>query len=180
VAQPLTVDTRLRADHAAMRSEIGIRIAAQPELVFALAHDVSRWADLLPHYARSRVVATADDGSRTMDFIARRAFVPVLGLGLPVAWRARTWPEPATRRLRFRHVAGVTRGMDVTWHIEPSDDGQATDVVIEHVFEPRLPWLAVVVDRWFTRAIAGRTLATFRTLAEAVAATVATQPDPPR
>ena len=55
-----------------------------------------------------------------VDFVARRPFVPVLGLGLPVAWRARTWAEPAARRLRFVHVAGATSGMDVTWRIEPA------------------------------------------------------------
>ena len=27
---------------------------------------------------------------------------------LPVTWRSRTWAEPATRRLRFVHVAGAT------------------------------------------------------------------------
>ena len=45
------------------------------------------------------------------------------GRGVPVAWRSRTWHEPATRRLRFHHVAGATKGMDVTWTIEPAGDG---------------------------------------------------------
>ena len=40
-----------------MHSEISIDIDARPELVFALAHDVERWADLLPHYVRSRARA---------------------------------------------------------------------------------------------------------------------------
>jgi hypothetical protein len=57
--------------------------------------------------------------------------------------------------------------MDVTWRIEPRDAG--CRVTIEHDFRPRIrPW-AAVVDRLFTRPIAGRTLATFRTLAEALA-----------
>ena len=149
-----------------MHSEIAIRIAARPELVFALAHDVERWADLLPHYSRSAAVERRPDGSVVADFIARRPLIGVLGLGLPVTWRSRTWSEPATRRLRFVHVAGATRGMDVTWHIEP--DGAGTHVVIEHVFRPRLPGLAAVVDRIFTRPIAGRTLTTFKALAEAL------------
>jgi hypothetical protein len=42
-------------------------------------------------------------------------------------------------------------------------------VTIEHDFRPRFrPW-AAIVDRWFTRPIAGRTLATFRAIAEALA-----------
>jgi ribosome-associated toxin RatA of RatAB toxin-antitoxin module len=149
-----------------MRSTIGIDVDAPPELVFALARDVERWERLLPHYARSHVVGRAADGSLTTDFVARRPFVPLLGLGFPVTWRARTWNEPQTRHLRFVHVAGATKGMDVTWRIEPSGGG--THVSIEHDFRPRLPGFATIVDRAFTRPIAGRTLATFKALAEAL------------
>jgi ribosome-associated toxin RatA of RatAB toxin-antitoxin module len=149
-----------------MRSQIDIRIAASADLVFRLARDVERWADLLPHYTRSTAVETRPDGTVIADFVARRPLIPVLGLGLPVTWRSRTWSEPATRRLRFVHVAGATKGMDVTWRIEP--DGEGAHVVIEHDFTPSLPGLALVVDRFFTRPIAGRTLATFKAIAEAV------------
>ena len=92
----------------------------------------------------------------------------VLGLGLPVAWRARTWNEPATLRLRFLHVAGATRGMDVTWRIE-ARGAAGCHVAIDHDFRPRIAPFAAFVDRAFTRPIAGRTLATFRALAEALA-----------
>jgi ribosome-associated toxin RatA of RatAB toxin-antitoxin module len=149
-----------------MRSSIGIDVAAPPELVYRLARDVTRWERLLPHYARSRVLREEAGGSLVCEFVARRALVPWLGLALPVAWRSRTWHEPATRRLRFHHLAGATRGMDVTWTIEPSAAG--TRVEIEHDFRPRVPAFAAFVDRAFTRPIAGRTLATFRALAEAL------------
>lgn len=151
-----------------MRSVIGIDIAAPPDLVYRLARDVTRWDRLLPHYTRSAVVREQPDGRLVCDFVARRPFIPVLGLGIPVTWRSRTWHEPATRRLRFVHVAGATRDMDVTWTIEPVAGG--TRVEITHDFQPRLPLLATIVDRLFTAPIAGRTLATFRALAEAVAA----------
>jgi len=148
-----------------MHSEIGIDMAARPDVVFALAQNVERWSTLLPHYVRSAVRDRRDDGALIVEFIARRRVSALLGLGIPVAWRARTWNEPPVHRLRFRHVAGITRGMDVTWRIEPSSGGSR--VAIEHVFEPAVPGLARVVDRWFTRPIAGQTLATFKALAEA-------------
>ncbi len=150
-----------------MRSTISIDVEAAPELVFALAHDVERWEQLLPHYVRSRAVARGADGALVADFIARRPFVALLGLGLPAAWRARTWNEPEARRLRFVHVAGATKGMDVTWRIEPVAAG--TRVSIDHDFRPRVPGFAAFVDRAFTRPIASRTLATFKALAEALA-----------
>ena len=151
-----------------MHSEIAIRIAAPPDLVFALARDVERWADLLPHYTRSVAVHRRSDGSLVADFVAHRPLIRFLGLGLPVTWRSRTWSEPATRRLRFAHVAGATRGMDVTWRIEGEPHANNSTVTIEHEFAPRLPGFAAFVDRFFTRPIAGRTLATFKALAEAV------------
>ena len=168
-----------------MHSEIAIRIAAPPDLVFALARDVERWADLLPHYTRSVVVERRSDGSVVADFIARRPLIGVLGLGLPVTWRSRTWSEPAARRLRFVHVAGATKGMDVTWRIEPAEGGDDNDggrvvcaVTIEHDFSPGLPGFAAFVDRFFTRPIAGRTLATFKALAEALQSGTDAPPNP--
>jgi len=132
---------------------------------------VTRWDQLLPHYARSEVVRRERDGVLVCDFVARRPFVPLLGLGLPVTWRSRTWHDPAARRLRFVHVAGATKGMDVTWTIAPvagADGSPGTRVEIGHDFTSAIPGFAAFVDRAFTRPIAGRTLATFQALAEAI------------
>ena len=154
-----------------MRSTVAIEIAAPPALVFALARDVERWDRLLPHYARSRVLERRSDGSLVVEFVARRPLIGVLGLGLPVTWRARTWNEPAALRLRFVHVAGATKGMDVTWRIDAVSNGSR--VSIDHEFRPRIWPFAGFVDRVFTRPIATRTLATFKALAEAVAESAA-------
>ena len=150
-----------------MRSTIAIDVAAPPELVFDLARDVERWPRLLPHYVRVRAVERGPDGTIVAEMVARRPLVPVLGLGLPVAWRSRTWTEPAALRVRFVHVGGATNGMDVTWRIEPTETGSR--VSIDHRFEPRMPGWAWFVDRAFTRPIASRTLTTFKAIAEALA-----------
>ena len=62
--------------------------------------------------------------------------------------------------------------MDVTWHIRSTNGGSGSKITIEHDFVRRLPLLGEtifpsVVDRLFVRPIAGRTLATFKRLAEA-------------
>lgn len=151
-----------------MKSSIGIDVRAPAALVFELARDVERWPRLLPHYVSVRVESRTDDGAVTARFIARRELVRSLGLGLPVAWRSKTWNEPDALRLRFQHRGGATNGMDVTWRIEQTATG--CRVTIEHLFAPRFaPW-AIVVERLFVRPIAGRTLSTFKALAEALAA----------
>jgi ribosome-associated toxin RatA of RatAB toxin-antitoxin module len=150
-----------------MRSTVSVEVAAPAQLVFRLARDVERWPRLLPHYVRVRAIERRQDGSIVAEMVARRPLVPVLGLGLPVAWRSRTWNEPADLRLRFVHTGGATNGMDVTWRIESTDAGSRAS--IDHDFRPRLPGWAWFVDRAFTRPIASRTLATFKAIAEALA-----------
>jgi ribosome-associated toxin RatA of RatAB toxin-antitoxin module len=151
-----------------LRTEIVVDIAAQPRVVFDLVSDVTRWPELLPHY-RYVTVQSRDGGGLTVSMSAHR---PIGPLGIPVTWRSRQWSDtsdPNDLRLRFVHVGGATRGMDVTWHIRST--GTGSHVSIEHDFSRRLPLLGDqlyprIVDRFFVRPIAGRTLATFKALAE--------------
>lgn len=151
-----------------MRTEIGIDVAAPPAVVFELARDVTRWPERLPHYRRV-TVQRRQAGSVLARMVAVRQIGP---LPVTVSWGAECWAEgddPGDLRLRFRHVRGVTRGMDVTWHIRPAPAGSR--VTIEHEFSRSLPLvgadaLPALVDHFFVRPIAGRTLATFKTLAE--------------
>lgn len=153
-----------------MKSALGIDIGAPADLVYRLARDVESWPRLLPHYVRARRRREPDPAGRLdVSFVAARLLIPVVGLGLPVAWRSLTWSDPVRRELRFVHHGGATGGMDVTWRITDAPDGTC-HVEIEHDFRPRVPGWARFVDRGFTRPIAGRTLATFKALAEAIAA----------
>jgi ribosome-associated toxin RatA of RatAB toxin-antitoxin module len=155
-----------------MRSTVSVGVAAPAAVVFALAREIERWPALLPHYLRVRALERSADGSLVAEMLAIRTLVPIIGLGVPVIWRARTWDEPETRRMRFVHRGGATAGMDVTWRIESTPSG--CRVSIEHDFQPNLPapvagaW-AVAIDRLFVRPIAARTLATFKAIAEAAA-----------
>jgi ribosome-associated toxin RatA of RatAB toxin-antitoxin module len=151
-----------------VKSVISVDVAAPPDLVFRLAHDVKRWPSMLPHYVSVRIERRADGDAVLARFVAIRPLVPWLGVGVPVAWRAITWNELDGPRLRFRHVGGPTSGMDVTWRIEPTANG--CRVSIEHDFRPRVRAWAPIVDRLVVRPIAGRTLATFKSIAEVTSA----------
>jgi aromatase len=151
-----------------MHSSLSVQIGALPQAVFELARQIHRWPEQLPHYRR--VTIQSRNGDRVVaQMVATRHFGP---LPVPVTWRAEQWSDdsdPADLRLHFRHVRGVTRGMDVTWHIRPENGGAR--VTIEHDFQRSLPLLGpeilpAFVNRFFIRPIAGRTLATFKALAE--------------
>ena len=151
-----------------MRTEISIDVAAPPRTVFDLARDITLWPTLLPHYRK--VTVHSRNGDRVTASMS--AVRPVWKSGVPVGWRSEQWADDtdaADLRLRFVHLGGATRGMDVTWHIRPTQSG--CRVTIEHDFQRRLPILSEdlfprVVDRLFVRPIAGLTLATFKRLAE--------------
>jgi ribosome-associated toxin RatA of RatAB toxin-antitoxin module len=152
-----------------MHSTLSIDVEAPARLVFDLARDVERWPALLPHYRDVRVEARDAEpgGAVTARMLAIRSIVPLLGYGIPIAWRARTWAEEASLRLRFVHLGGATKGMDVTWRIEATPAG--CRVSIDHAFDPRMPGFAAIVNGLFVRPIATRTLASFKAIAEAVA-----------
>jgi ribosome-associated toxin RatA of RatAB toxin-antitoxin module len=155
-----------------MHSTIAVEIEAPVGLVFELARDVERWPALLPHYLRATVRARSPDGWITAEMVAIRPMVPIIGLGLPIAWRSMARAKTDPPQLRFVHRGGATDGMDVTWRFTPTTKG--CRVSIEHHFQPRVrPW-GWLVDRLFVKPIARRTLAAFKSIAEAA---VAAKPD---
>jgi hypothetical protein len=71
--------------------------------------------------------------------------------------------------IRFHHVGGVTKGMDVAWNFRPNADGVV--VTIDHEFDP--PWPLIggfaadrLIGPQFIEKIAGKTLATIKGIVE--------------
>ena len=157
-----------------MHSTVAVEVRAPATLVFELARDVERWPAFLPHYVRVTVLARHHDGARTARMVAIWSVVPVVGFGIPVAWRSRVWAEEDALQLRFVHLGGATKGMDVTWRLVATDAG--CHVAIEHEFRPRVGVWAWFVDRLFVRPIARRTLASFKAIAEATTAATSEAP----
>jgi hypothetical protein len=146
-----------------MHSANRVEMAADLDRIVALAVDTERWPTILPHY---RWVTLLDGGGdqKTVEMAARRGRIPV-------RWRAvqtveRDGPAPV---IRFRHIGGVTKGMDVAWTFQPVVNGYA--VTIDHEFAP--PWPLVgdiianrIIGPHFIEAIAGKTLATIKGIVE--------------
>jgi aromatase len=150
-----------------MHTETAVRIQGSADAVFAYAARVEDWPRLLPHYRDVRVIASRAAGrGRVVEMRARRGPIPVW-------WWARQEVIPAERRIRYTHLRGVTRGMEVEWRITPAEEGVVVTIV--HDLSLRWPLIGRVVGDWiigpkFVEPIAGATLRTIKALVEQDAA----------
>jgi hypothetical protein len=148
-----------------------IRIAAPPERVWPFAAEPERWPEILPHYRW----VTRSRGNRGGDgIIEMAAWRPFGTLNWPTWWESEMWVDAARHEVRYRHVRGITRGMDVLWTITPDGKG-GSDVRIVHEWTgPAWPLIGgiaarVVIGPVFVHGIASRTLAGVRRAAEGTA-----------
>jgi ribosome-associated toxin RatA of RatAB toxin-antitoxin module len=158
--------------HGRAMTTVDERVVRAPlARIFSLAADVERWPVLLPHYRFVRFLERRRDGGGVVDMSAYRPFGL---LRWPTWWRSRMRvdaPSQAVRpAVRFTHIAGVTRGMEVEWTFEAMAD--ETLVRIVHVWDgPPVPVVGplaatVVIGPVFVHGIASRTLAGLAVAAE--------------
>ncbi len=145
-----------------VHTENSIVIHAPIAEVFKLGACIEDWPRLLPHYRWVTVLRNEGD-ARLVNMAASRD-------GIPVSWVSLQRADAEQKRIYYRHVRGITRGMTVEWSIEQRADG--VQVRIVHDFNP--PWPAplgpiiarYIVGQLFVHAIAGRTLRGIKRLAE--------------
>lgn len=129
-------------------------------VVFPLAADVERWPDILAHYRWVRVLDRQGDTRAEVEMAAWRPFGPV---GWPTWWASDMIVDRDIPEVRYRHLRGVTRGMDVVWSFAEVPDG--TMVTIVHEWDgPSWPLIRRPAAEWiigpvFIHGIASRTLA---------------------
>ncbi|HEV8263529.1 MAG TPA: SRPBCC family protein, partial [Gemmatimonadales bacterium] len=92
-----------------MRTVDRIHIRAPLGRVFTAASAVERWPAILPHYRRVRRL---DRG--LVEMAAWRPFGP---LKYPTWWVSEMTLDRAAGEIRYRHVRGITRGMEVVWRL---------------------------------------------------------------
>jgi hypothetical protein len=141
-------------------------VRAAVPAVFAHAQDVARWPEWLPHYRWVRFHKKEELGG----LVEMAAWRPFGVFNYPTWWLSRMDIEAAVPRIRFSHVGGITRGMDVSWDFAASNGG--TDVTITHWWDgPRWPLIGrlaanLVIGPVFVHGIASRTLAGIAAQAE--------------
>src|SRR2546427_12888447 len=96
-----------------------ILIPAPLERVFAAAATVERWPEILPHYRWVRFLERRERGG-IVEMAAWRPFGP---LRYPTWWVSEMTVDLRGREIRYRHVRGITRGMNGAWRFAPRDGG---------------------------------------------------------
>jgi len=149
-----------------MRTVDVVAIRAPLELVFETAVQVERWPSILPHYRFVRFLSRRDGGG-TVEMAAWRPFGP---LRYPTWWVSEMTVDRPAREVRYRHVRGITAGMDVVWRL--AADGARVAVTIVHEWPgpawPLLGGLAadLIIGPVFIHGIAARTLAGLKRYSE--------------
>ena len=139
-------------------------VHAPLDRIFDLAADVESWPAHLRHYRFVRFESTDGAGGGLVAMSANRPFGV---MNWPTWWASdmevRRPNETDMPVIRFRHVRGITTGMDVEWQFVRADGG--TDVTIVHMWNgPRWPMIggiaaSTVIGPVFVHGIASRTLA---------------------
>lgn len=145
-------------------------VRAPVQRIFDLARKVEHWPALLDHYRSVRFRSRTPDGGGVVEMAATRPFGVI---DWPAWWMSEMEvraPLVGAPEIRFRHIGGITKGMDVAWTFE--DLGQATLVRIVHVWNgPGWPIIGagaarLVIGPVFVHGIASRTLAGLAAVAE--------------
>ena len=147
-------------------------VRAPLQVIFDLAADVERWPNHLSHYRYVRFQERRDDGGGTVEMSANRPFGSA---NWPTWWTslmsiARPGSTTTPPAIRFRHIRGVTTGMDVEWSFHERDSDVLVRIV--HMWNgPSWPligeWAARgLIGPVFVHGIASRTLAGLARAAE--------------
>ena len=147
-----------------------LRVGAPLERIFAAAADVERWPEWLPHYRWVRFLERRATGG----IVEMAAWRPFGVFNFPTWWVSEMIIERPELRIRYRHIRGITKGMDVAWEFSAAPDGVA--VTITHRWDGpawpliRRPAAELVIGPVFVHGIAQRTLAGIARQAEGRAA----------
>jgi ribosome-associated toxin RatA of RatAB toxin-antitoxin module len=154
----------------AMRTVDSALVHAPVSVMFRVAREVEEWPAHLRHYRFVRYRERANDGSGVVEMSANRPFGV---LNWPTWWLSemQVVDQPGMApAIRFRHIGGITKGMDVEWRFESREGG--TQVELVHEWDgPRWPLIGVlaatmVIGPVFVHGIAARTLAGLARIAE--------------
>ena len=142
-------------------------VRAPVQRIFDLARNVEEWPTHLAHYRDVRFRLRARDGGGLVEM---RAVRPFGVFDWPTSWASEMSVDAHAPAVRYRHVDGITTGMDVAWSVRREEEGTHARNV--HAWAgPDWPLVGTVaalavIGPVFVHGIASRTLAGLAAVAE--------------
>ncbi|MCQ6560198.1 SRPBCC family protein [Paenibacillus mendelii] len=136
-----------------------------PVTAFQLARQVDRWPQHLEHYRKVQFAEGNSSDGGLVEMAAYRRFDKV---SWPVWWVSEMETDEQALRIRYRHVKGITRGMEVEWRIESAPSGTSKVGIVHEWAQPQVGQLvaARVIGPVFVHYIADQTLKGLKEAAE--------------
>jgi hypothetical protein len=140
-----------------MKTTNTITIRAPLATIFAVASDLPRWPDFLPHYRYNRFLSSMPWGGIVKMSAVRS--------GIPTTWVSIYRIDTEHCQLHFEHLRAAlnaTRGMIVVWNFTETPEGVVVE--ISHELDLRWPLIGGLVSKYivglfFIHHIATLTLA---------------------
>ena len=104
-------------------------VRAPVEVIFEIASRVEQWPAYLEHYRYVRFRDRRSDGGGIVEMSANRRFdlsrasETSLRFNWPTWWLSEMSVTRSPPSIRFRHIGGITKGMDVEWTFTQAPGG---------------------------------------------------------
>ena len=149
-----------------MKTVDSVTVNVPIDKAFTVSSDVVRWPQFLRHYRWVKMIEQRSNGG----LVEMAAWRPFGVFKYPTWWVSEMTVVPEDYRVLYKHVDGMTRGMDVEWRL--SEIGSAVEISIVHEWDGP-PWPIIsgiaadlVIGPIFIHGIASRTLAGVKQEAE--------------
>jgi len=135
--------------------------SAPPDICFQVAADVEGWPAILPHY---RWVHFQKKRGFASGIVEMAAWRPFPFFRYPTWWVSEMEHDQNRRTVTYRHIDGITKGMDVIWEVVEQGDGRSHLRIVHDWNGPSWPLIGGIAADWvigphFISHIASRTLA---------------------
>ncbi|TYP72581.1 type II toxin-antitoxin system RatA family toxin [Paenibacillus methanolicus] len=144
-------------------NEVGIN--GPIETVFEIARRIDLWPERLAHYRKVRVLEGDLETSGVVEMAAYREFER---MNWPVWWISTMEIDREEARIRYRHIRGVTKGMEVEWRLAQVGPDDTRVTIVHEWKQPPIGrrMAGGFIGHVFVHHIADQTLAGLKLAAE--------------
>ena len=135
-----------------MHKANSILMRAPRDTIFETAANLELWPKILPHYRYIRYLERSATRNVVVMAARRGPF--------PISWTSEQVIDRDNLEVRFHHLKAFTKGMNVIWTFQDTDEGVRVEIV--HDLRFRVPLLAplaeLIIGNFFIYPVASKTL----------------------